>query len=145
MYLVALNACNTMARSNLQIITDALRLAGVIHEIQTPSNEDAQDALRRLNDLLLGWKRRNGIDLGFYPQTSLAANIPIDDEYFETVTLQLAQRVGEHWGTGLTDAVVSRSNSLWRSLLAEFNTPEPASLRHVPGRRYSYDIDSDSY
>lgn len=135
-----------MARSNLQVITDSLRLAGVIHEIETPSNEDAQDALRRLNDLLLGWKRRNGIDLGFYPQTSLSANIPIDDEYFETVTLQLAMRIGEHWGTGIDQMVIARASDLWRSLLAEFSGPEPANLRHAPGRhRSGYDIDSDTF
>lgn len=135
-----------MARSNLQIISDALRLAGVIHEIETPSNEDSQDALRRLNDMVLGWKRRNGIELGFYPQTSLSANIPIDDEYFETVTLQLARRIGEHWGIGLDPTVMTRASELWRSMLAEFNVPEPASLRHAPGHnRYGYSIDNDSF
>lgn len=134
-----------MARTNLQVITDSLRLSGVIHEIQTPSNEDAQDALRRLNDMMLGWERHKGIKLGFYPQTSLASNIPIDDEYFEVVTLQLAGRIADHWGGSLEPRVEVRAEKSWRSLVAEFLDPGEADLSHVPGKRGSgYDITSDS-
>ena len=134
-----------MSRSNLQIITDALRLAEVIHEIQTPSNEDAQDALMRLNDMMLGWKRHKGIKLGYYPQTSLSADIPIDDEYFETVTLMLAKRLSQHWGGALSADVMTQANDGWRSLLAEFLDPGEADMSHVPSRSgYGYDINSDS-
>lgn len=134
-----------MARTNLQVLTDALRLAGVIHQIETPSNEDAQDALRRLNDMMLGLERHNGITLGFYPQSSLAADIPIDDEYFSDITALLAEQIALHWGTSLETSVLRQVDKSRRSLLAEFSVPKPAKLNHVPGRRYSYDIDSDSF
>lgn len=133
-----------MARTNLQLITDSLRLAGVIHEIQTPSNEDAQDALRRLNDMMLSWDRHNGIKLGFYPQTSLSSNIPVDDEYFEVVTLQLAKRIVQHWGGSLSPDVEVQAARSWRSLTAEFSDPGEADLSHVPGRPYRYNINLDS-
>ena len=133
-----------MARTNLQLITDSLRLAGVIHEIETPSNEDAQDALRRLNDMMLAFKKNNGIKLGFYPQTSLAANIPVDDEYLETITLLLAKRLSQHWGASLSNDVMTEVNKSWRSLIAEFLAPPETDLRHVPGGHGSYDITTDT-
>ena len=134
-----------MARTNLQIITDSLRLSGVIHEIETPSNEDAQDALRRLNDMMLTFEKNNGIKIGFYPQTSLSANIPIDDEYFETITLLLARRLAQHWGGTLSSDVMMQVNNNWRSLVAEFLDPGEADLSHVPGKRIGgYDINSDT-
>lgn len=134
-----------MSRTNLQVITDALRLSGVIHEIQTPSNEDAQDALRRLNDMMLKWENGNGIKLGFYPQTSLSANIPVDDNHFETITLMLAKRIAQHWGGSLSPDVMVQADKNWRSLLSEFIGSGEADLAHVPGRgRGSYDITSDT-
>jgi hypothetical protein len=131
-------------RTNLQLLTDSLRLAGIVGEIETPSNEDAQDALRRLNDMVLGWKRHKGVDLGFYPQTSLAAEIPIDDEYFEAVTLNLAKRIAQHWGVNLGMDVSVQAESSWRSILAEFIAPEPADASHFPGaggRRWNIETD----
>jgi hypothetical protein len=133
-----------MARTNLQVITDSLRIAGIINEIQTPSAEDAQEALRRMNDMILGWVRHNGIQLGFYPQTSLAANIPIDDEYFEVVTNLLAKRVCEVWGFQVSPDLREAAKSSWSSLLAEFIAPREADLTHVPGStRNGYSIESD--
>lgn len=134
-----------MSRTNLQVMQDALRLVGVIHQIQTPSNEDAQDALRRLNDMMLNWKRVHGIDLGFWPQTSTTADIPIDDEYFEVVTLQLAKNLALHWGVSLTPEASARAAELWTGLMSQFSAPSGARLSHVPGtRRNSYNIDSDT-
>lgn len=133
-----------MARTNLQVITDALRLAEVIHEIQTPSNEDAQDALRRQNDMMASWRRFNGIELGYYPQTSLSANIPVDDEYLEVITLMLAKRLSNHWGGTLSTEIMQEANKQWRSLLAEFIDPGEADLSHAPGRPYRYDITYDN-
>lgn len=135
-----------MARTNLQVITDSLRLAGVIHQIETPSNEDAQDALRRLNDMMLALDRHNGIKLGYYPQSSLSANIPIDDEYLEGITALLAEQIGLHWGASLSPEVARQVSMSRRALQAEFNVPKPAKLDHVPGsRRSTYNIDSDNF
>ena len=133
-----------MSRTNLTVITEALRLAGVIHEIETPANEDAQDALRRLNDMMLGWDKQKGIKLGFYPQTVLAENIPIGDEYFEVVTLMLAKRIAQHWGASLSPDVATQANESFRSLMAEFLDPGAANLNHVPGNRYGYNIETDT-
>lgn len=133
-----------MSRTNLQVITDSLRLAHVIHEIETPSNEDAQDALRRLNDMMLSWKRQKGIELGWVPQTSLSASIPVDDEYFETVTLQLAKRIATHWGFSLDPDTKMEAEKSFSSMLAEFIAPESADMSHFPssaGSRYSIDSD----
>lgn len=132
-----------MSRTNLQVITDSLRLVGIIGEIDTPSNEDAQDALRRLNDMMLGIERHNGIALGFYPQTSLAANIPIDDEYFEAVTALLAKKLAPHWGFTLSPDGMELARIAWQNLTTEFMVQdEPASMDHVPLGRSAYNIEN---
>lgn len=133
-----------MARTNLQLITDSLRLVGVVGEIDTPSNEDAQDALRRMNDMMSRFDRVNGIRLGYYPQTSLSANIPVDDEYFEPITLLLSKPLAAHWGFSLPQATLMEINQAWSGLLAEFTAPEPADMDHLPAHgRSSYNINSD--
>lgn len=132
-----------MARTNLAVITAALRLSGIIHQIQTPSNEDAQDGLSRLNDMMLGWKRVNGIDLGYVLQTSLAANIPVDDEYFEPIQLNLARKIAEHWGVQLAPETMDGASREFQSLVRQFSMPEPADMSHTPLRRSGwYNIES---
>lgn len=134
-----------MSRTNLQVITDAMRLAGITNQIETPSAEDSAEALNRMNDMILGWDRHNGIRLGYYPQTSLSANIPIDDEYFEALTALLAKKLCWVFSFGVSPELFDEANKAWSALLAEFASPEPADLRHAPGaRRTTYDINSDS-
>ena len=134
-----------MSRSNLQVITDALRLVGIIRAIQTPNNEDSQDALLRLNDMMSAWEREKGIQLGYYPQTSLSANIPVDDEYFQVITENLARRLSLHWGVGLDPLVANSAEDGYHALLSEFAAPTAAKLDFVPGsRRSNYDIDTDT-
>lgn len=131
-----------MSRTNLQVITDSLRLVGILGEIDTPSNEDAQEALRRLNDMVLGWERHNGVRLGFYPQTNLASNIPIDDEYFEDVTALLAKKLAPYWGFTLSADAQELARMAWQNLTSEFIVPEDsASMDHVPiGRSLVYNV-----
>lgn len=133
-----------MSRTNLQVITDSLRLCHVITEIETPSNEDAQDALRRLNDMMFSWRRQKGIDLGWVAQTSLAANIPVDDEYFEVVTLQLSKKLAAHWGFELPASTIQYANEQFASLLAEFIAPDAADMSHFIANGSRYSIENDS-
>lgn len=134
-----------MSRTNLAVITDAMRLAGIANQVETPSAEDSDTALDRMNDMILGWERHNGIRLGYYPQTSLSANIPIDDEYFEAVTALLAKKLCWVFSFGVSPELQEQASQSWSSLLAEFALPEPADMRHAPSsRRSTYNVNSDT-
>ncbi len=62
--------------TNLELIKASLKLAQVLSEGDEPTNEQAVDGLASLNDLFSEWES-NSIDIGHYPQTSLAATSPI--------------------------------------------------------------------
>lgn len=76
--------------TNLAIITDALRLLGVIAENETPSAEQGQHALDRMNRMLESWGEE-GVDLGWFEQSSTADTIPAPKWAERGVISKLAQ------------------------------------------------------
>src|SRR3990172_1040655 len=75
--------------TNTEIITDSLRLLGVLAEGATPTAEQAADCLRMLNQLLATWEIDN-ITLGYFAQSDPAATCPIPDWAEKGVYGQLA-------------------------------------------------------
>lgn len=64
--------------NNLELITDALRELGVLDRYRSPFPEDAALALRKLNVLMANMEG-DGIDLGYFPQTDVNDELPLDD------------------------------------------------------------------
>lgn len=75
--------------TNLDIITTAIRILNIIDENQPPSSELAAEGLEAMNDLLAAWEK-TGIELGYFPQTNLAAISPIEDADLRGVKFNLA-------------------------------------------------------
>jgi len=65
--------------NNLDLITDALRELGVLDRYRSPVPEDASLALRKLNALMSNMEG-DGIDLGYFPQTDVNDELPLDDD-----------------------------------------------------------------
>jgi hypothetical protein len=76
--------------TNIAIITDSLRLLGVIAETEAPSAEQGAHALARLNRMLERWTE-DGIELGYFAQTLTTADCPIPLWAEEGVISKLAQ------------------------------------------------------
>lgn len=76
--------------TNVQVIDDALRLIGVIAETQTSSAEQGANALRKLNQLMETWAV-DGIEVGYFAQTSTTATCPIPAWAERGVTARLAK------------------------------------------------------
>lgn len=76
--------------TNLEIITDALRLLGVIAETETPSAEQGQHAMGRLARMLESWTEE-GVDLGWYEQSATTDAISIPKWAERGVISKLAQ------------------------------------------------------
>lgn len=86
-----------MSVSNNDLIADALRELGVISEIQAPSAEQGAHALRKLNQMMAE-AAADGIDLDFFPQTTLSDPCPIPAYAENGVTCMLAIRLAPNYG-----------------------------------------------
>lgn len=78
--------------ANSTIISDALKLLGVIARGQSLPAEEGADALRALNQMLERWTE-DGIELGYFAQTDTTADCPIPQWAEQGVTSKLAQRL----------------------------------------------------
>jgi hypothetical protein len=76
--------------TNAQIIEDSLRLIGVIAETQPASAEQGSNALRKLNQLMETWAV-DGVEVGYFAQTSTTATCPIPAWAERGVTARLAK------------------------------------------------------
>src|SRR5688500_10224862 len=62
--------------TNIALITDALRLLGVIGETESPGPEQGSHALGRLNRMVEQWTE-DGIELGWYEQALPTDEAPL--------------------------------------------------------------------
>lgn len=86
-----------MSASNLEIITFAYQKIGVVDETSSPSNEQGQVAITVLNDYLLN-EAADGLRLGWFKQTNLAATAPLRDEDVHGVKMLLCKQLAAHYG-----------------------------------------------
>ena len=81
----------------IDLVTDSLRRATIIGQTATPSAEQGQDAVTKLNDLmasLLG----DGIDFGYNPKATTADTIELPLEHVMTVKAMLVVAVCNGYG-----------------------------------------------
>ncbi len=118
---------------NLVIIEDALRDIGVISEIDSASAEQGSFCLRRQNQLFETW-REDGIDIGYFAQTSTADDIPIPDWAELGVTSALAIAIAPTYGATVSQELIAIADAaagmILRKSLAESMTP--ANMNHLP-------------
>lgn len=74
----------------IELITKSYREIGVIDAVSEPNAEDAELALSKLNTLMAMLKRIDRIDLGYFPQDDVNAELPISDEDAEMIMPILA-------------------------------------------------------
>lgn len=118
----------------LELATDALRLCGVIGETQTPSAEQGQSAVTRLNDLMFQWEEK-GVDLGWNSKATTADTVVLPLGHVKGIKAQLAELLASDYGvldslpqTVIRDAEDSR-NMLQRQVLQlAFSRPNLNSM-----------------
>lgn len=117
------------------LLGDSLKEINVVAETGTISAEQGSFCLRQLNRMLERWTE-DGIDLGYFEQTSTTGNIPIPAWSEDGVMAMLAVRVAPHYGATvsieLADLADSAFNTICRKSLVERNSP--ANMDHLhPG------------
>lgn len=95
-----------MATTNLQIITSALRKAGIVDETLPPSTTQQTNALAVLNNYLLMRQAADSLRLGWWTQTDTSANAPLRDELVYPVILLLTNQLASDSGQPIQDPLL---------------------------------------
>lgn len=120
--------------TNFELLTDALRELGVISPFQSPTAEYAALALRKLNQLM-DLMQRDGIDLGYFVQTDVQAECPMQDSDCNIVMPILAMSLTINFPSAevppsLAGMALSNRQLLLRD--AVLDNAEEASLSNLP-------------
>ena len=135
--------------TNLQIISRALRELNVIAENQNASTEQGSQCLVKLNNMLELWKEQ-GIDFGWYKQSSTAGTAPIPEAHELAVTTNLAIVCASQYGATVSQELATVADKTYGIILAKAQREEldNVDMSHLPegaghyGNRY--DINTDS-
>ena len=119
--------------TNLDIITAAYRMGNVIPMTQDPNAELSSSALSALNDMLATWAE-DKIDLGWFPQESLSAEAPLNENAVEGVKANLAIILVGIAGMEPPAWVDRQAHRTYNTLLraAVSDALEPADMTHLP-------------
>lgn len=136
--------------TNLQLITDALRSLNVIDETETPSAEQGAHCLRQMNQMLAAWKDADGLDLGYFEQSSTAATCPVPAWAETGVWGRLALRVASHFGAQPTMSAMGAADEGYSTILRVLMNQklQGVDMSHMPVGQghygFGYDINTDS-
>jgi hypothetical protein len=130
--------------TNLELITDALRELGVITPFQNPAAEHAALALRKLNQLM-DLLARDTIDLGYFAQTDVNDECPMEDSDCNAVMPLLAMSLHTNFPAAeVPPTLPGMAENNRAQLLREAvkDNAEVASLTNIPlgSARSGYNI-----
>lgn len=104
---------------NLDLVTFAFIKLNVIQENESPSPEQGQVGLETLNDALAELAA-NGTDLGWFPQTSLAATAPLEESDVRAVKLLLCGELAAHYGIQMDPVLAGHVESSFAQLVKRY-------------------------
>lgn len=120
--------------TNLDIITDAFRLTGIIGETKTPSAEQGVAGLKRLNQLMVQWENSSLAMPSWFPQTSTTDTCPLPDYAELAATTDLAIMLAPPYGAEISEALVKMNSDAKSALLRRKinQSNQPLDLGHFP-------------
>jgi len=135
--------------TNVQLIGDALREINVLSEAESPSAEQGAHALRRLNQMLEKWTE-DGVELGYYAQTSTTDTLPVPAWAELAVMSNLALRLASVYGATVSAELALQADQALTTVLrkSQWERLGNSNMNHLPigdghlrGGRYDIDID----
>jgi hypothetical protein len=119
--------------TNVKIIEDSLRAIGVIAETQAASAEQGSNALRKLNQLMETWAV-DGVEVGYFAQTSTTATCPIPAWAERGVTARLSKALladypSSQLSADLLDDDQNGVNAIRRIVI--YQNREPLDMSHI--------------
>jgi hypothetical protein len=129
--------------TNLELITQALRKIGVIDAFRPASAEDAALGLQELNNLMADLEA-DTVDLGYFTQTSVNDDLPLDDRDSSAILPLLAVSLsGAFPSSTISPALAFQADKNRSRLLrdAVLASAQEQSLKNMPlGVTGYYDI-----
>jgi hypothetical protein len=127
--------------TNLELITGALRKINVINEIETPSAEQGAKCLEAMNAMLAQWEV-DDINLQYYRQANTSDTFPCPEYAEKGVRAALAIAVASDFGATVSTELAAEFDSGYSTIVRRAMNKElpEASMTHVPGSRYFWDI-----
>lgn len=102
----------------LDIVTDSLRQIGIIGETQTPSAEQGQDAVTRLNDLMLSMEE-DDIVLGWNPKATTADTVSLPLGQVAAIKALLAVQLAGEYGSEIPATTITNARDGYQRLLRQ--------------------------
>lgn len=128
-----------MATAN-QVISRALRLAGVIASGETAGADIAEDTLAVYNALLAEWHEA-GIGVPDYSIASLTATVSTDAADNEAIAHQIAFRVMAEYGLSASPEFVANKDESFARLRLRYFQPGAVDAA-MPSPQYRFDINA---
>lgn len=128
--------------TNAELITGALRLLGVLNEVQTASAEQGASGLLVLNQIMADWEA-DGVDIQYFEQSDLTANTPVPAHARAAVRYFLAFALAPEYGRSVSQEMLSAGNKFYSRLVRDaVNQAMRESSRSVsPGEARSQFFD----
>lgn len=100
----------------LDLVTDSLRQIGIIGESETPSADQGQDAVTRLNDLMLSMEE-DDIQLGWNPKSTSADTVSLPLGEVATIKALLAITLAGEYGAVVPPTTAAFASDGYKRLL----------------------------
>ena len=95
-----------------ELIRRSLRSLGVLYHNESPTSDEATDALATLNDMLNAWLLE-GMDLEVYENLELTDTLPYPDDHISAMRYGLAVELAPKAGQG-AQALAQQRRPTWQ-------------------------------
>lgn len=120
-----------MSITNLALVTLSYQKIGVVDETNAPSAEQGATSLSVLNNILADYEK-DGMYLGWFAQTNLAATCPLQDSDVNGVSLLLAVSLANHYGIPIAPALAAEAEAAMGRLMKRTRPIAEANLSELP-------------
>lgn len=121
----------------LDIITDAARIINAVSAVSAPSPEQGVTWLGALNDMMADFAR-DGVRLGWFPQTDLSATAPLRDEDARGVKLCLAGEMAMRAGLSVMPEMAANIDSSYAKLVKRSIQYAESDMSELPRAQGAY-------
>lgn len=121
------------------VITQALRICGVIAVGETPRSEDSATGLEYLNDMLAEW-HDDEVGLPDYSVAALTTTLNAAKSDKAAIAHQLAIRIGAEYGWMPTPDIMQRADDLMARLRIRYSPILSSNYDHLPGVGNCWDV-----
>lgn len=120
-----------MSATNLELLTYAFLKTNVVDESSAPTSEQGVTGLNVLNDMMANLSK-DGIKLGWYPQTALSAVSPLLAEDVGPIKYLLCASLAAHYGIQLDNVLLAAVESSFTRLAKTALKYSEADMSEMP-------------